>query len=123
MTEINILSGNVQGLGLTKKINDVFNHFKSKQYQMYCLQDVHFIKSMGNSIHKEWPYDFLFIFGKSKSRGVAILFSNDLHFIIHNHISDPEGKYITVNITIDNNKLTLISLFEPNQDSPICLII
>ena len=58
-----------------------------------------------------------FKIGKSNSRGVAILFSNDLDFTVHNHISDPEGNYIIVDITLDNTRLTLISLHAPNQDS------
>ena len=66
----------------------------------------------------EWQYDCLFSFGKSNSRGVAILFSNYLDFTVHNHISDPEGNYIIVDITLDNTRLTLISLYAPNQDSP-----
>ena len=118
MTEINILSVNTQGLQSIQKRHDVFNYLKSKQHHIYCLQDVHFVKSMENIIHTEWQYDCLFSFGKSNSRGVAILFSKDLDFTIHNHISDPLGNYIIVDITLDNNRLTLISLYAPNQDSP-----
>ena len=119
MTDINILSVNCRGLNSAEKRNDLFHYLKSKKCHIYCLQDVHFTKPMENILHSEWQYDCLFSFGISNSRGVAILFSNDLDFTVHQHISDPEGNYIIVDITIDNNRLTLISLYAPNQDSPI----
>ena len=119
MTNINIMSVNCQGLCSPIKRNDVFNYLKSKQGHIYCLQDVHFTKNIENIIHTEWEHDCLFSFGKSNSRGVAILFSKDLDFVIHKYISDPEGNYIIVDITIDNNRLTLISIYAPNQDSPM----
>ena len=118
MTDINILSFNCQGLNSTSKRKDLFNYLKSKKYQIYCLQDVHFTKNIENTIHTEWQYDCLVSFGKSNARGVAILFSNDVDFTVHNHISDPQGNYIIVDITLDNNRLTLISLYAPNQDCP-----
>ena len=36
----------------------------------------------------------------------------------HSHISDPDGNYIIVDLTIDDNRLTLVCLYGPNKDCP-----
>ena len=120
MTDINILSFNCRGIASPEKRHAIFNYLKSKNCHIYCLQDVHFTPNIEKIIHAEWQHKCLFSFGTSNStRGVAILFSKDLDFVVHKYISDPNGNYIIVDITLDNNRLTLISLYAPNQDSPM----
>ena len=42
MTDIRIMSYNVQGLQSTEKRIAVFKYIKNKNYDIYCLQDTHF---------------------------------------------------------------------------------
>ena len=50
---------------------------------------------------------------------MAILFSKNLDFKIHNHISDPERNYIICDVSVEDNKFTLINLYGPNKDTPL----
>ena len=43
---------------------------------------------------------------------------NNIDYKIHSHISDPDGNYIIVDLTIDDNRLTLVCLYGPNKDCP-----
>ncbi|MES9881225.1 MAG: endonuclease/exonuclease/phosphatase family protein, partial [Sedimenticola sp.] len=118
MAEIKILSVNCQGLGSSEKRTDVFNYIKSKHCHIYCLQDVHSTQDNEKFIRTQWGSHCLFSSGKSNSRGVAILFSKNLDFKLHGHISDKEGNFLLVDLSVENNRFTLITLYGPNIDSP-----
>ena len=73
---------------------------------------------MEKFIRSQWGNDCLFSYGTSNSRGVAICFQKNIDYKIHSHISDPDGNYIIVALTIDDNRLTLVCLYGPNKDCP-----
>ena len=50
---------------------------------------------------------------------MAILFSKSLDFKIHNYISDPKGNYIICDLSVEDNRFTLINLYGPNKDTPV----
>ena len=120
MTDFKILSLNCQGLGNMEKRLDMFNYLKSKKCQIYCLQDIHSTEHTEKFIQAKWGNsNCLFSSATSNKRGVAILFNKGFDHIIHKHIIDPEGNFIIVDITVDNNRFNLITLYGPNYDSPI----
>ena len=114
---VRILTVNCQGLSSVGKRTDVF-YLKAKQCHIYCLQDIHATPRMEKFIHSLWGSDCLFSYGSLNSRGVAICFQKNIDYKIHSHLSDPDGNYITVDLTIDDNSLTLIYLYGPNKDCP-----
>ena len=113
-----ILSLNCQGLGGLEKRRDVFNYIKAKNSTVYCLQDIHSTSSTEQLIRTQWGFEGIFSSGNSKSRGVAILFHYGTDFKLHNHITDSNGNFIVADISLDNNRLTLVNLYGPNDDSP-----
>ena len=120
MTEIKILSANCQGLGNSEKRIDVFNYLKSKKCHIYCLQDTHSSKLTENFIRCQWNNNECILSSmSSNSRGVGIFFNNNIDFQIHSHISDPDGNFIIADLTVDNNRFTLVTLYGPNSDSPL----
>ena len=52
-TLIKISSTNCRGLGDYSKRKDVFNYLRNKRYGTYCLQDIHFTKSLEPYIRAE----------------------------------------------------------------------
>ena len=118
MTDIKILTYNCQGLGNSQKRIDVINILKSKNCDIYCIQDVHCTKATENFIRAQWGYECIFSSKSSNSRGVGILFNKNVDYKIHDYISDNEGNYIIADITVNNNRLTLITLYGPNTASP-----
>ena len=115
------VSANCQGFGLMEKRVDVLNYLKGKQCQIYCLQDTHTTKASESFFRSQWNSECIFSSGTSNSRDVAILFSKNLEYKIHNNISDPEGNFIIGEISVEQNRFTLVNLYGPNQDTPIFL--
>ena len=46
------------------------------------------------------------------------MISNKMTFNHHTSISDPQGRYIIIHISIDNTPLTIANLYGPNNDDP-----
>ena len=65
-----------------------------------------------------WGYECYFSSFASNSRGVAILFNNNFEFKVLKEKRDLNGNYLVLDIEIDKQKLTLLSLYGPNTDSP-----
>ena len=53
--------------------------------------------------------------GTNHSRGVLILFSNELHFEIKSEYIDIEGRYILVEATIQDSPFLLVNLYVPTK--------
>ena len=119
MSNIKILYFNWRGLSSSEKRIDCFNYLKSKKCHIYCLQDIHCTRATENFIRTQWGNnECIFSSFSSNSRGVGIFFNNNIDFKIHSHISDPDGNYIIADLTVDNNRFTLITLYGPNNDCP-----
>ncbi len=117
---IKIVSANCQGLNDVRKRNDVFQYLKNKRGNIYCLQDTHFTEKLENKIKQEWGSStVIFSSYTSNSRGVAILFLDNFEFQVLKKIHDPEkGNYITLKIKIQDELISLTTIYGPNNDSP-----
>ena len=115
MADIEILSVNVQGIGLLPKRTDILHNLKEKKCQIYCLQDTHFSPGTDEKLVKaRWDGDCFF----SSLRGVTILFTKTFDYKVHMCDSDPNDNYIILDLRIENNRLTLCFIYEPNSDDP-----
>lgn len=54
----------------------------------------------------------------SKQRGVAILINRKVKFTVFSIVTDPEGRFIVVNLSVQNMKMCLANLYGPNVDDP-----
>ena len=116
--EVKILSVNTQGLRAIEKRLDLFNYLKTKQCDIYCLQDIHSTSASEKFIEAQWGNRCVFSSLCSNSRGVAVLFNKNVDFEIHSTINDTEGNYLIIDLTVDGNRFTLVNLYGPNQDRP-----
>lgn len=81
MDEIKFVSVNCQGLCSQEKRRDVLKLLKTKKYDIYCLQDTHFVEDLHNIVKQEWGYDKCFFNSfATNARGTAILFNNSFNF-------------------------------------------
>ena len=115
---VKIVSVNCQGLSDPRKRRDVFHYLRQKSYSIYLLQDTHFDPKMENCIRAEWGYKSYFASYNSNSRGVAILFNNNLEFLVKKVYKDILGNYIFVTVTIMDREFLIVSLYGPNRDDP-----
>ena len=73
---------------------------------------------MENCIRAEWGYKSYFASYNSNSRGVAILFNNNLEFLVKKVYKDILGNYIFVTVTIMDREILIVGLYGPNRDDP-----
>ena len=94
--------------------------FGKKKLDIYCLQDAHIQTSKREQARwkSQSGYDAFFSSLDSKSCGVIILFNNTFEYVLHNVISDQQGRYIILDISIFQQRCTLVTLYGPNTDSP-----
>ena len=117
-SHISIASMNCRGLASFEKRRDVFQYLRSKNYSIYCLQDVHFDAELEGLVRTEWGLECFFSSFKSNSRGVAILLNNNFEFNISNIKTDKMGNMLALDIVTGDYTLTIINLYGPNSDDP-----
>ena len=65
----------------------------------------------------EWGAKVFYSHGVSNSRGVAILMPNNLDFVVQQEISDKNGRFILLDILIDDIRLILVNVYAPTKTS------
>lgn len=115
---IKISSTNCRGLGDITKRRDVFNYLRSKKHSICCLQDTHFTESLEPYIRAEWGGEVFFSSFTSNARGVCILFNNNVDFKVFKSKTDQNGNVLALDLELEGKRITLISIYGPNNDSP-----
>ena len=109
---------NVRGLGDDKKRRQLFYKLNTSKYQIFLLQETHSSEVNVQQWRSEWGGDIYFSHGTTASRGTCIMFKKSVNVIIHGLRTDSEGRYIIMDIEIDNLQFTLASVYGPNADDP-----
>jgi len=117
---LKILSANIRGLRSESqcKRRDIFHWLRKKNMNIYCLQEMHSSPDDEAVWLAEWGYRAVYSHGAKNSASVAILFMNNFEFTIHQVQTDPNGRYIIMDITANNNRFTLVDIYGPNRDEP-----
>ena len=117
-----ILTLNVRGLGDDKVRRETFHWLHTNKAKIIMLQETHSSNDKAPQWEAEWGGKIIFSHGASNARGVCILLKNNANYSIHNVYKDNEGRYIILDITIDETRLTLCNLYASNEDQPDFLI-
>lgn len=116
MSVIKITSVNCQGLNDNLKRRDVFQYFRHQNCSILCLIDTHFTLDMEQTVRVEWGYETYYSSFALNSRGIAIIFNNNFEFKVHEQLSDNNGNYLVLDISIEGKKITLLTIYGPNED-------
>ena len=81
-------------------------------------QETHSCKEQENTWRGEWDGDIYFSHGTSSARGTCIFIKSHVQTELHKEISCPDGRYIILDITIQGTRMTLASIYAPNEDCP-----
>lgn len=81
-----------------------------------CLIDTHFTLDMEQTVRVEWGYETFYSSFASNSRGIAIMFNNNFEFKVHEQILDKIGNYLVLDISIVGKRITLLTIYGPNED-------
>jgi exonuclease III len=83
------------------------------------LQETHTSEKIEVTWKNEWgKYDIYFSHGNTGSKGVAIVIPKLLDYKVNNVIRSQNGRYISVNITVNDDDFCLINCYAPNTDQP-----
>ena len=105
-------------MGSKAKRLKTFQWYYSKKLDIALTQETHSCKKNEQLWRDEWDGKVYFSHGESNARGACIFIRSYVQHEIHNEISDSDGRYVILDITIDGTRLTLASIYAPNTDSP-----
>ena len=116
--ELIICSLNVRGLSNKLKGRETLRWLRMKKFGIFFLQEVHCTKEKERLWFSEWGFSTIFSRVSSSSAGVCILFNNNFQFQIKKQFSDPDGRFILVDLKLENKTITLRNIYAPNDDNP-----
>ena len=117
MDNLNILSLNVKGIRARDKMLKLFKWFSGKhKADIVFLQETHSTASDENTWPEELGGNIYFSHGETNAKGVCIMIKNT--HIIHNVHFDTSGRYIMIDISMNERRFTLFNIYAPNQDDP-----
>ena len=116
---LNLISLNTRGLGnINKRLRLIgwLNKTHNAETKIIFLQETHSTLKSESQWKKDWGgRKVIFSHGGSNSKGVAIILPNNPNYIINDTKLSPDGRYIALNITIDNSTFCLINCYAPNK--------
>lgn len=119
MTELNIISYNIKGLGHPVKRKKILSQLKSLKCSVALLQETHLNDLEHKKLKREWINQIFFAScPKSRKRGVAILIHRSNGFTIQKEVKDPQGRYIGTVGTLLGIEITILNIYAPNEEDP-----
>jgi len=110
MSTLRFISWNVHGAGSREKRLKISNKLKDLQADLS--------KTAADVLTTaQFPHVYSACYN-SRQRGVAILISRRVNFTINNTVIDPEGRFLIVNLSIQNMNLCIANIYGPNVDDP-----
>ncbi len=107
-----------RGLDDNFKRRDLFAWMKKKKFDICLLQETHSIETSNRVWEMEWGYRAFFSNHTNRSRGAAILLNNSVNYEIHRKYIEDSGRFVILDVTIQNKRITLTSIYAPNDDDP-----
>ncbi len=119
MGSLKLSTFNCNGLGNEKKRREVFSWLKTcNKASIILLQETHSTKDSEAMWCNEWGHRQLyFSHGTSQSKGVCIIVQNNFPFQLHQTISDTEGRYLLLDVTVYDTRLTIANIYGPNEEN------
>ena len=96
--------------------------YYSKKIDISFTQETHSCLETEETWRDEWDGKIYFSHGTSSARGTCIFIRSHVQHEVHKEIADLNGRYIILDITIDGIRMTLASIYAPNNDSPEFII-
>ena len=111
-----IASYNVRGIREYNKRHKIFKLIKERAFDIVFLQETHTVKNDEKIYKSQYGGQIFYSHGTSNSRGCAVLIRKNLTTTIHRSIKDPDGRYLILDVTIQDLRCTLCNVYAPNTD-------
>ena len=116
MSGVEICSLNVNGLRDKIKCQTVLSFFKRKYKGVIMLQETHSVKKDEKTWSELANANCYFAHGTSESRGVATIISNEIDIKVNNVISDPDGRFLILDVLLKDSSFVLLNTYAPTKD-------
>ncbi len=90
----------------------------AQRADVVCLQETHSLPQDVEQWKNEWDGDIYFSHGQGNARGVCIMIKPGLLHTIHTVVCDDMGRYIMLDLTLFDRRLTVMNIYAPNTDNP-----
>ena len=116
MDELKTIPINCRGLAQAFKGRDVLNCLREKKPDIILLQEIHVKNHTANRFILEWGTKGLVSPCTSRSRGVAILFSNTFEYQVNDVIICSSGNCVLASVSLLDRTVTIGSICGKNED-------
>ncbi len=110
-----ILSLNVNGLNSAVKRTRVLEYLHRKSISCALIQETHLKQSDVARFQNKYYKLAAFSCALNKTKGVLILVNRKLHLTIEHLGNDEEGRFVFICCKIHNTRLSLVSVYGPNE--------
>lgn len=117
-----MVSWNVKSLIHPVKCNKVFAHLKNLKTDIAFLQVTHLRFSDHCQLKSKWVGQTFHSNFKSKARGVAIILSKNIQFVVTNVEADAAGRFLIVVGHLYGLPVILANIYAPNWDDHLSVI-
>ena len=114
---ISIITLNVNGLNAPTKRHRLAEWIQKQDPYICCLQETHFRTRDTYRLKVRGWKNIFYANGNQKKAGVAILISDKIDFKIKNVTRDKEGHHIMIKGSIQEEDMTIINIYAPNNIS------
>lgn len=118
MEGMKLVSFNVNGLQVQTMWNAIFAQLRTLRVGVCLIQEMHSTDLTAHIWQTECGGNAFFCHDSSNSCGVAILFSRDFNPKVIQQFEDPHGRILLLDIKLDDEIITLGSIYAPTQDRP-----
>ena len=115
MTKLKFCTLNANGLKVKDKFLRVEEWLKSQKADIAFIQETHFNAEIKQTYENISKFKIFSSYGTTATKGAAILIKNSLNFKIIDETTDTDGRFILLNVNIDETIYSLVCVYAPND--------
>lgn len=118
MTELNILSCNINGLNGPHKRTGFLELLRQRKVDIALIQESHLRKNDVHRCNNKFYEVVSFAATDNKTKGVLIIVKRKLNISILDKKGDDDGRITCIKTLIDNRKVAFLSVYAPCSPDP-----
>ena len=112
--KLKITTININGLRDNLNKRQILSHY-TKNWDIVFIQETHIDNiNIAKELESTFNGKCFWSFGNNRSRGVAVILNNRLHYVLNTFKFDYEGRIIKLDIYIENC-FRLVNVYAPNS--------
>ena len=109
------MSLNARGIRDLHKRKSILTWIEKQKWDITFLQETYSTPEVVNDWKFQWLGEMILSHGSNHSRGVLVLINEQLQYEIRNTVIDDEGRYILLDMTIQESPFLLLNLYAPTK--------